>query len=224
MIAPLPAEVMRRFEGLTGGKVMEGYGLTECTSAATSNHFEAYRYGTVGQALPGFELRLAPDGELEMRSETIFAGYYKDEEATREAIDEGGWLHSGDVGELAQIGAHQLDVVRRFRLGLPRRGRERGLELGDDRHQRDHELLVVRGDRHATRLEVDVELADDVVDVANGNIRVPTVVEMQGERAQAQPSTGRLGCSRAGRSRRATRDRREPSADSGTQDDLPGDS
>ena len=101
--APLGKEVAELFDALDI-RIMEGYGLTECTSAATSNHLEAYRYGTVGKALPGFELRLAPDGELEMRSETIFAGYYKDAEATAEVLDDDGWLRTGDIATIDEDG------------------------------------------------------------------------------------------------------------------------
>ena len=101
--APLGKEVAELFDALDV-RIMEGYGLTECTSAATSNHLEAYRYGTVGKALPGFELRLAPDGELEMRSETIFAGYYRDEEATAEVLDDEGWLRTGDIATIDEDG------------------------------------------------------------------------------------------------------------------------
>jgi long-chain acyl-CoA synthetase len=83
---------------------MEGYGLTECTTAATTNRWDAYRFGTVGQALPGFELRLADDGELLIRSETIFAGYFKEPEATAEVLGEDGWLRSGDIATIDEHG------------------------------------------------------------------------------------------------------------------------
>jgi long-chain acyl-CoA synthetase len=97
--APLAREVVEFFHS-AGILVLEGYGLTECTAAVTVNHPDAFRFGTVGPALPGFELRLAEDGELLIRSETIFAGYYKDPDATREVMDEDGWLHSGDVATI----------------------------------------------------------------------------------------------------------------------------
>jgi long-chain acyl-CoA synthetase len=83
---------------------MEGYGLTECTSAATSNIPTAYRYGTVGRALPGAELRLAEDGELEMRSATVFAGYFNDPEATAAVLTPDGWLRTGDVASIDEDG------------------------------------------------------------------------------------------------------------------------
>ena len=101
--APLGTEVAELFDALDI-RIMEGYGLTECTSAGTSNQLECYRYGTVGQALPGFELRLAPDGELEMRSETVFAGYFKDPAATAEVLSDDGWLKTGDIATIDEDG------------------------------------------------------------------------------------------------------------------------
>ena len=101
--APLPAEIGRFFHAL-GILIVEGYGLTECTSAATVNRPERFRFGTVGPALPGVELRIADDGEILIRTVTNFAGYYKDEAATREILDDEGWLHSGDIGHLDEAG------------------------------------------------------------------------------------------------------------------------
>jgi long-chain acyl-CoA synthetase len=101
--APLAKEIAEFFDAL-GIRIMEGYGLTECTSAATTNHPGAYRYGTVGPKLPGFELRLEADGELLMRSETIFAGYFKDPEATAAVLDPDGWLRSGDIATISDDG------------------------------------------------------------------------------------------------------------------------
>jgi long-chain acyl-CoA synthetase len=101
--APLSQEIAEFFDAL-GIRIMEGYGLTECTSAATTNHPEAYRYGTVGPALPGFELRLEEDGELLIRSETVFAGYFKDPDATAAALDADGWLRSGDIATISDDG------------------------------------------------------------------------------------------------------------------------
>ena len=94
--APLSRDVIEFFHALDV-LILEAYGLTECTTGAAANRPTAFRFGTVGRALPGFELRIADDGELLIRSDTVFAGYYKDEQATREALDDGGWLRSGDV-------------------------------------------------------------------------------------------------------------------------------
>ncbi len=97
--APLAAEIAKFFHTLDI-LIIEGWGLTECTTAASVNRPDRFRFGTVGPALPGFEVRTDGDGELLIRSETVFAGYYKDEEATREVLGEDGWLRSGDLGEI----------------------------------------------------------------------------------------------------------------------------
>ena len=97
--APLAIEIAELFHALDI-LVLEGYGLTECTTAATVNRPNRFRFGTVGPALPGVELKLAEDGELLIRSDTVFAGYYKDEAATREVLDDDGWLKSGDVADI----------------------------------------------------------------------------------------------------------------------------
>jgi long-chain acyl-CoA synthetase len=97
--APLPKELSEFFHAL-GLLVLEGYGLTECTTAATLNRPERYRLGSVGPALDGVELRIAPDGEVLIRGDNVFAGYYRDEEATRAVLSEDGWLSSGDIGAI----------------------------------------------------------------------------------------------------------------------------
>jgi long-chain acyl-CoA synthetase len=97
--APLAVEIAELFHTLDI-LIIEGWGLTECTTAASVNRPNQFRFGTVGPALPGFEVRTAEDGELLIRSPTVFAGYYKDEDATREALGDDGWLRSGDVGEI----------------------------------------------------------------------------------------------------------------------------
>jgi long-chain acyl-CoA synthetase len=97
--APLAREIGEFFHAI-GILVLEGYGLTECTAAVTVNEPERFRFGTVGPALPGVELSLAEDGELLIRSQTVFAGYFKDPDATREALDDEGWLHSGDIAAI----------------------------------------------------------------------------------------------------------------------------
>jgi len=97
--APLAQEIAEFFDGI-GVRIVEGYGLTECTTACSTNRLDRYRFGTVGPALPGFELKIADDGEILVRSETIFQGYYKDPEATAAVLADDGWLRTGDVGEI----------------------------------------------------------------------------------------------------------------------------
>jgi long-chain acyl-CoA synthetase len=101
--APLAKEIAEFFDSI-GICIFEGYGLTECTTAATTNRSGSYRFGTVGQALPGFELRVAEDGELLVRSETLFAGYYKEPEATAAVITDDGWLRTGDIATIDEDG------------------------------------------------------------------------------------------------------------------------
>ena len=101
--APLSAEIAEFFHAIDI-LLIEGYGLTECTTAASTNTHEAFRFGTVGRALPGTEVKLAEDGELLIRSETVFQGYYKDPEATAEVLDADGWLRSGDIAAIDEDG------------------------------------------------------------------------------------------------------------------------
>jgi long-chain acyl-CoA synthetase len=97
--APVAPQVLE-FLWTLGVPVREGYGQTENTAMATYTPSDDVRLGTVGRALPEVELRIAEDGEILTRSSGVFAGYLKNPEATAEAIDADGWLHTGDVGEL----------------------------------------------------------------------------------------------------------------------------
>jgi long-subunit acyl-CoA synthetase (AMP-forming) len=97
--APIAKETLDFFQGLAL-PIMEVYGMSECTGPATMSIPARYRLGRAGYALPGTELRIAEDGEILMRGPHVFAGYYRNEDATREAVDDQGWLHSGDVGEI----------------------------------------------------------------------------------------------------------------------------
>jgi long-chain acyl-CoA synthetase len=101
--APLSPEIIEFFHALDI-LILEGYGLTECTTACSVNLPERYRFGTVGPLLPGFEGRLDEDGELLVRSPTVFAGYYHDEPATRAVLDDDGWLRTGDIARIDDDG------------------------------------------------------------------------------------------------------------------------
>jgi len=101
--APLGVDVMEFFNSL-GMLVIEGYGLTETASSLSVNDPENYRFGTVGHVVDGCELRLEEDGEIVVRSDTIFKGYFKEPEATAAALTEDGWFRTGDVGELDEDG------------------------------------------------------------------------------------------------------------------------
>ena len=97
--APLSREIAEFFHSIDI-LILEGYGLSEVTTAATVNRPDAFKFGTVGKALPGVEIRIADDGEILLRSNTVFAGYYRDAEATAEVLDAEGFVHTGDVGHL----------------------------------------------------------------------------------------------------------------------------
>jgi long-chain acyl-CoA synthetase len=101
--APLAPEIIDFFDtfGLT---ILEGYGLTETTSACCANRPGRRRTGTVGPAVPGVEVALADDGEIKVRGETLFQGYYRNEAATAEIMTGDGWLLTGDVGTIDDDG------------------------------------------------------------------------------------------------------------------------
>ena len=101
--APLAKDIAEFFDAI-GIRILEGYGLTECTTASNFNRPEKYRFGTVGPPLPGFEVKTADDGEVLIRSETIFKGYFKDPEATAEVLLPDGWLKTGDIGAIDEDG------------------------------------------------------------------------------------------------------------------------
>lgn len=94
--APIAPDILQFFRVL-GVPIREAYGLTEASGATTMQTHDASPVGTVGVPYPGVELRLADDGEIMIRGDVVFRGYYRNPEATAEAIDAEGWLHTGDV-------------------------------------------------------------------------------------------------------------------------------
>ncbi|QGQ19127.1 AMP-binding protein [Cellulomonas sp. JZ18] len=100
--APLGERLGHFYRGV-GLKVLEGYGLTETTAPATVNLPERTKIGTVGPALPGTSLRIAADGEIEIKGIQVFRGYHANEAATAEALHDG-WFRTGDLGTLDEDG------------------------------------------------------------------------------------------------------------------------
>src|SRR5829696_5410599 len=104
--APIAAEILQFFFAC-GVPVMEGYGMTETATSATVNRPEGnqFRFGSVGRAMQGVEIRIADDGEVLLKGPNIFQGYYKNEEATKQTLEgPERWLHTGDLGQLDEDG------------------------------------------------------------------------------------------------------------------------
>ncbi len=133
MHEPTPTARLEKFKAVSGGKlkfclsggaglkrevkdffyscgvlIIEGYGLTETSPTLTLNRPDAFRFDTVGKALPSVELKLAEDGEILARGPNVFSGYHKDAEATKEAFTADGWFKTGDVGRFTEDGFLQI--------------------------------------------------------------------------------------------------------------------
>ncbi len=105
--APISKDTLEFFLSL-GIPIYEVYGMSECTGPATISLPNKYRTAKAGFVLPGAELKIAEDGEVCMRGNHVFKGYFKNPEATAETIDAEGWLHSGDIGTIDSEGFLQI--------------------------------------------------------------------------------------------------------------------
>ena len=101
--APLGARLGHFYRGC-GLTVLEGYGLTETSPAASTNTLDGQKIGTVGRPIPGCTIRIAPNGEILVKGHLVFQGYWNNEAATKTMIDTDGWLHTGDIGALDNEG------------------------------------------------------------------------------------------------------------------------
>jgi long-chain acyl-CoA synthetase len=100
--APINPEILSFFDA-AGVLVLEGWGMTETSTAATISSPDDFKVGTIGKPFPGCQIKIADDGEILVKGPNVFQGYYKNEEATRETIVDG-WLHTGDIGEIDSEG------------------------------------------------------------------------------------------------------------------------
>lgn len=112
--APIAPEILKFFMAL-GVPIFEGYGMTENCGYASGNNDKKIKLGTVGVPNHGMEIKLAEDGEILTKGGAVFKGYFKNEKATKETIDEDGWLHTGDVGvfegEFLKIIDRKKDII-----------------------------------------------------------------------------------------------------------------
>ena len=108
--APLSDELLRFYHGI-GVPIRECFGMTECAGVSIIPDTKEIRLGRVGKPIPGIELDLAEDGEILLRGDQVFKGYYRQPELTAEAFSEDRWLKTGDVGRIAEDG--QLEIVDR---------------------------------------------------------------------------------------------------------------
>jgi long-chain acyl-CoA synthetase len=112
--APINPEILRFFDA-AGVLVLEGWGMTETSTAATISRPDAFKFGTIGRPFPGCEVKIAEDGEILVRGPNVFQGYYKNEEATRETLVDG-WLRTGDIGTIdadgfVRITGRKKDII-----------------------------------------------------------------------------------------------------------------
>ncbi|MEU4831816.1 long-chain fatty acid--CoA ligase [Streptosporangium sp. NPDC023615] len=136
--APMPLEVQRFFAGL-GLRILDVYGMTETTGAFTANAPERFKLGTVGQAGPGVEVRIAEDGEILTRSPANTRGYLGRPEATAELIDADGWLHTGDVGSIDEDGF--VSIVDRKKELIITAGGENISPANIENYLKEHPLI-----------------------------------------------------------------------------------
>ncbi|NCO59036.1 MAG: long-chain acyl-CoA synthetase [Deltaproteobacteria bacterium CG23_combo_of_CG06-09_8_20_14_all_51_20] len=145
--APTAPEIIRFFNA-AGIKVIEGYGMTECTAPATMSTLSSSRIGTVGGPLPGVEIKIASDGEVLVKGGNVFAGYWAMEQETREAFTEDGFLRTGDIGEVAEDGFLRI-VDRKKDLIITSGGKNIAPQKIENLFKSDplFEQVIVLGDR-----------------------------------------------------------------------------
>jgi long-chain acyl-CoA synthetase len=116
--APLAREIAEFFHA-AGILILEGYGLTETCPVLTNNREDAYKFGSVGKAMPGVDVKIAADGEILGRGGNIAKGYFKKPEATREVFLDDGWFATGDIGRFDDDGFSSSPTGRRISSSRP---------------------------------------------------------------------------------------------------------
>jgi long-chain acyl-CoA synthetase len=162
-----------------GVTAVQGYGATEMSPAISFTRPQRNRIGTVGEPIPGVEVRIAADGEVLARGPNRFVGYWQNAEATAAAIDADGWYHTGDLGELSDDGYLTLRGRKKDMIALPDGQKVypddvEAVLVGDDRI-RDSAVVGLDGDGsgvrvHAVLLVDDASVAEAVVRDANARL------------------------------------------------------
>ncbi|MCC5948652.1 MAG: long-chain fatty acid--CoA ligase [Nitriliruptoraceae bacterium] len=148
------------FHGI-GITVLEGYGLTETTAGACIGRPTAFKVGTVGKPVPGASVKIADDGEILLKGGNVFEGYYNNDEATKEVLDDDGWFHSGDLGQVDGEGFVRI-TGRKKEIIVTAGGKNVAPAVLEDR-MRAHPLIsqcMVVGDNQpfiAALVTIDVE-------------------------------------------------------------------
>ena len=176
--AALETDLAQRWIDM-GFDVLQGYGATELSPVVAFTHPQRNRLGTVGQAIPGVELRIGPDGEVLARGPNVFAGYWEDAPATAAAIDADNFYHTGDIGELSDDGFLTLRGRKKDMLAMPDGTKvyPEDIEavLARDARLRDATVVGWQPEHgelkvHAVLLMDDPAKADDVVLAANAQL------------------------------------------------------
>jgi long-chain acyl-CoA synthetase len=146
--APLKAELANQFAA-AGILILQGYGLTQTSSVVSYNRGSYNRAGTVGMPLAGVEIEIADDGEVLVKGPSVTPGYYKNPEATRAAIDQQGWFHTGDLGEFTAEGFLKITGIKKdlFKLSTGKYVTPQPLEYQLKQSQLVEQAIVVGAER-----------------------------------------------------------------------------
>jgi long-chain acyl-CoA synthetase len=176
--APLSARLAHFFHAV-GITVLEGYGLTETSAPVTVNRPQDVKIGTVGQPLPGVEVRIAGDGEILIRGENVFSGYRNNQAATRETFEDG-WFRTGDIGRLDGDGFLRV-TDRKKELIVPATGKNvtpSALEEGIKAHPLVSQAMVVGDGRPFIGALVTLDLDELHVLAAEHSLPWPPIPEL----------------------------------------------
>ena len=166
--APINPDILRFFDA-AGVLVLEGWGMTETSTAATIATPDDFKFGTIGKPFPGVEVKIADDGEILVKGPNVFQGYYKNEEATSETIIDG-WLHTGDLGEVDSDG--YLKITGRKKDIIITAGGKNITPANLEAEIKQHPLVsqcVVVGDRRPYLVALVTLDPEEAVKYANDN-------------------------------------------------------